>query len=92
MERTLRRGRVVDAHGAGIGGARVAVVWGTAPTPEIGRRTAPDGAFSVALPAGVFRLEAVTEAGQAGEIEVQGAAGDDIVIRVAPTPPNRGGR
>ena len=76
-----RAGRVLDATGQPVAGAVVAVVSGTAPTPEIGIRTGADGRFRVALPAGKFRLQAHA-AGQAGEVEVQGGAGEEILIRV----------
>ena len=80
--RVLRRGRVVDTSGQPVAGALVSVVWGTAPTPEIGRRTDQAGAFQVALPDGRFRLRAKVPDGRSGEVEVQGGAGGEIEIRV----------
>jgi hypothetical protein len=72
---------VVDGLGRAIPGALVSVVWGTAATPEIGRRTDALGAFHVGLPPGRFRLEAVAEQG-VGQVEVEGGEGDEIVIVV----------
>ncbi len=74
----------MDATGRGVTGARVSVVWGTAPTPEIGRRTGDDGAFQVGLPPGSFRLQAVTDSGGSGEVEVEGGEGPEILIRIEP--------
>jgi hypothetical protein len=81
-DRVLRMGRVVDAAGRPVEGALVSVVWGTAPTPEIARRTNAAGMFRVGLPPGRFRLEAATE-NRTGQIEVDGEAGDEIVIRIS---------
>lgn len=87
MSRVLRHGRVVDSEGRGVAGALVSVVWGTAPTPEIGWRTSEDGAFHVGLPQGKYRLQAVTESASAGEIEVEGGDGGEIMIRIGALPP-----
>jgi hypothetical protein len=65
-----------------VEGAYVSVVWGTAPTPEIARRTDATGAFQVGLPPGRFRLEAVA-GNRSGRVEVDGGEGDDILIRLA---------
>ena len=81
-DRVLRRGRVIDPAGRPVQGALVSVVWGTAPTPEIARRTDAGGAFHVGLPPGRFRLEATTEGGS-GQVEVQGGEGEEIVIRIS---------
>lgn len=81
-DRALRRGRVVDASGEPVPGALVSVVWGTAPTPEIGRRTDDAGRFQVGLPPGQFRIAATTASGEAGQIEVDGGASDEIVLRI----------
>jgi hypothetical protein len=82
QERVLRRGRVVDAQGTPVADALVAVVWGTAPTPEIGRRANADGLFQVALPPGQFRVQAVGPGGETGQVEIDGGDGDEIVIQV----------
>ena len=82
MSRALRHGKVVDGDAHGVAGALVSVVWGTAPTPEIGRRTGHDGTFQVGLPPGTFRLNAVAESGFAGQVEVEGGEGGEIVIRI----------
>lgn len=74
---------MVDAGGSPLPGALVSVVWGTAPTPEIARRTDAAGGFQVALPPGRFRIEAVTQRGKGEvEIEVDGGAEEAIVIRI----------
>jgi hypothetical protein len=86
VSRALRRGRVVDGEGRGVAGALVSVAWGTAPTPEIGRRTGEDGGFHVGLPPGKFRVQAVTDAGASGQIDVEGGEGGEIVIRVVQAP------
>lgn len=79
-----RAGRVLDASGRPVAGAVVAVVSGTAPTPEIGIRSGADGRFTVALPAGKFRLQAHA-GGQAGAVEVEGDGGEEIVIQIQPS-------
>lgn len=81
-DRVLRHGVVVDADGGPIEGAFVSVVWGTAPTPEIARRTDGHGAFHVGLPPGRFRVRAVTPDGRHGESEVESGGGGTIVVRV----------
>lgn len=73
---------MVDAHGRPVGGALVSVAWGTAATPEIGRRTNDAGVFHVGLPPGRFRVQAVAPSGGAGVAEVDGGEGGEIVIRI----------
>jgi protocatechuate 3,4-dioxygenase beta subunit len=86
--RVLRHGRVLDEDGRPVAGAFVAVAWGTAPTPEIGRRTDASGLFQVALAAGgQFVVRATTTDGRAGEALVDGSATTEIVVRVAPVVP-----
>lgn len=75
------KGRVVDADGRPVAGALVAVVWGTAPTPDIGRRTDDAGAFQVGLGPGRYRIRA-TARGASGEVEVEGGQGGEIVIKI----------
>jgi hypothetical protein len=82
QDRVVRQGRVVDAQGNPVPDALVAVVWGTAPTPEIGRRTNEDGLFQLGLPPGQFRVQAIRPDGGAGQVEVDGGDGDEIVIQV----------
>lgn len=99
MNRALRRGRVVDADGRAVASALVSVVWGTAPTPEIGRRTGDDGGFHVGLPQGRFLVRAISAAGAVGEIEVDGGDGDgdgdgdggEILIQLSTPPAKTGG-
>lgn len=80
------KGRVVDAAGRPVAGALVAVVWGTAPTRDIGRRTNEEGAFQVGLGPGRYRIQAVATGG-AGEAEVEGGQGGEIVIQIRPQKP-----
>jgi hypothetical protein len=88
QDRVVRQGRVVDAQGNPVPNALVAVVWGTAPTPEIGRRTDKDGLFQVGLPPGQFRMQAVGPDGGAGQVEIEGGDGDEIVIQVGERDPS----
>lgn len=82
-QRVVRRGRVVDEEGHGVAGALVAVVWGTAPTPETGRRADAEGCFVVGLSGGErFRVRATTADGRAGEADVDGSVCDEIIVRV----------
>lgn len=82
--RKLHKGSVVDETGKPVAGALVAVVWGTVPTPDIGRRTNHEGAFQVALAPGRYRIRAFTE-GAAGEVEIEGGDGGEIVIPIRST-------
>lgn len=82
-DRTLRRGRVLDAEGRPVAGALVSVVWGTAPTGDIGRRTNAEGAFQVGLGPGRYRIRA-TASGAEGEVAAEGGPGEEIVIRIQP--------
>ena len=63
-------GIVIGPDGAGVGGALVAVEWGTAPTPEIGIRADDRGRFAVSLPVGRFRVGA-NAPGLYGCVEVE---------------------
>lgn len=86
-ERVGRRGRVIDADGRAVAGALVAIVWGTAPTPETGRRTDAEGCFLVGLTTGErFRVRATTADGRAGEVDVDGSAAAEIIVRVHAAP------
>jgi hypothetical protein len=62
----------------------VSVEEGTAPTPEIGIVTGPDGRFGVALAEGVFRVAAVTTDGRRGvaDIRIGGDVPGDIAVIV----------
>lgn len=82
-ERALRRGQVIDAGGRPVVGAFVSVTWGTAPTPEIARKTTEDGVFQVGLPPGRFRIRATAPDSRSGDVEVDGGEGDEIVITVS---------
>jgi hypothetical protein len=73
---------VIDADGRPVAGAFVSVTWGTAPTPDIARKTGDDGAFQVGLPPGKFRIRATASESRSGEVEVDGGEGDEIVITV----------
>ena len=81
-ERVLRRGRVIDAGGRPVSGAFVSVTWGTAPTPDIARKTGDNGVFQVGLPPGQFRIKATASGSRSGEVEVEGGEGEEIVIAV----------
>jgi hypothetical protein len=81
-DRVLRRGRVIDADGRPVAGAFVSVTWGTAPTPDIARKTGDDGVFQVGLPPGKFRIRATASESRSGEVEVDGGEGDEIVVTV----------
>lgn len=81
-------GQVVDANGAGVPGAIVAVEWGTAPTPEIGIRADAAGRFQIALPPGEFRIMARAADQRQGSCECAVPAAErtqprSILIRVA---------
>lgn len=73
----------MDAAGRPVAGALVAVVWGTAPTPEIGRLTNEQGVFQVGLAPGRYRIRAVAREAT-GEAEVEGGQGGEILIRLRP--------
>ena len=73
---------MIDAGGHPVAGAFVSVTWGTAPTPDIARKTGEDGTFQVGLPPGKFRIRATASESRSGEVEVDGGEGDEIVITV----------
>ena len=77
-----RLGRVLRADGSPASGALVAVASGDAPTPEIGIRADAEGWFHLALPEGRFVVEAHA-GGAKGRAEVDGAADEEIVLRLA---------
>lgn len=81
-ERRRVPGRVVAPDGSPAAGAIVGVVWGTAPTPEIGIVADAEGRFGVGLPAGRFRLQAnLDEISGTAEVEIEaGADVPEIVI------------
>ena len=74
---------MIDADGHPVVGAFVSVTWGTAPTPDIARKTTEDGVFQVGLPPGKFRIRATASESRSGEVEVEGGEGDEIVITVS---------
>jgi len=80
-----RRGRVVFPDGSAASGALVAILSGTAPTPEIGIRCDVQGRFRIALPPGQFRIQARAATGEVGVAEAAGGLdGDEVVITVRP--------
>ncbi len=80
---TERHGRVLDAEGMPISGARVVIVASSVPIPEIALISDANGGFSLRLPAGRFTLRAHGREGTSGEIEVQGAPDDsEFVITI----------
>jgi hypothetical protein len=67
------RVRVVDAGGAPLERAAVAVVWGTAPTPEFVLLSGPAGEVNLALPDGRYRIAIQTPGGERAELEIDTA-------------------
>ena len=78
------RGRVIDAGGAPVAGARVTIVESPAPMPEMAMVTDEEGRFSLFLPAGRFLLHADGDEGASGTAVVEAGekAGRDMLIRV----------
>ena len=74
---------MIDAGGHPVAGAFVSVTWGTAPTPDIARKTGDDGVFHVGLPPGTFRIRATASESRSGEVEVEGGEGGEIVITLS---------
>ena len=74
-------GRVVDAAGAPVAGARVTIVESPSPMPEMAMLADDDGRFSLHLPLGRFVLRADGAEGERGEAVVEGVR-DDVTIRV----------
>ena len=74
-------GRVVDAGGAAVPDARVAIVAGSVPVPEIALVCDGQGRFSLRLPRGVFTLQAFGAAGD-GKVEVRSPPNDGEVLIV----------
>jgi hypothetical protein len=70
VDRLLHEGRVLDPNGLGVAEAIVAVVRGTAPTPEIGIRSNDEGRFRIALPPGKFEIEARAPDGRTGRATI----------------------
>ena len=80
----LIRGRVVDAAGKPVAGARVMVDAAPAAMPDIALLSGEDGSFILSAPTpGAYRLRAVTDsAGEAlGTVEV-GAADAALDLRL----------
>ena len=77
-----RAGRVVDANGAPVPRARIVIIAGSVPMPEIAMQSDDDGRFSLWLPRGVFTLRAHGPTGT-GEVEVENNSVDsEIVITI----------
>lgn len=68
-------GQVVDADGHPVPDARLVIVAGTVPVPEIALLSDADGRFSLRLPPGVFTLRAHGPAGT-GALEVTSPPSD----------------
>ena len=79
------RGQVVREDGTPVPGALVAVVRGTAPTPEIGIRADAAGRFAIALPPGRFVVQAhSTEHGRGtAALDVEGTP---VAFRIVLSP------
>lgn len=75
---------VQDESGAALEGAIVVVERGSAPYPEIARRTGKSGRLAFSLPDGEFELVARTADGRAGRgrLIVRQGASPPLVIRV----------
>ena len=72
-------GRVVDGDGHPVPDARVVIVAGSVPMPEIALLCDGDGRFSLRLPAGRFTLRAHGPAGT-GEVEVEAPSAGEAGI------------
>lgn len=80
-----RQGRVLDASGAPVPGARIVIVASTVPLPEIALLSDTEGRFALRLPTGHFTLRAHGPDGAVGEAEVDGAPNTgEIVITIGP--------
>lgn len=75
-------GRVVDADGAPVPGALVAIVESTVPVPEIALVCDNDGRFTLRLPPGRFTFRA-HGAGGSGDQVVEAPADDEVAIVIA---------
>jgi hypothetical protein len=71
MSRVLHHGRVTRRDGARANKALVFVKTGTAPTPEIGIVCNEDGEFKLALPPGRYVVEARSNDGRSGTVEIE---------------------
>jgi hypothetical protein len=74
-----RAGRVVDANGVPVPRARIVIIAGSVPMPEIALESDDDGRFSLWLPRGVFTLRAHGPAGT-GEVEVENNSADSGIV------------
>lgn len=74
---------MLDARGAPVAGALIAVAHGSAPTPEIGIRSNSEGRFKIALPPGRFTIGADGPEGTKGAVDVVVEQGPiEIAIRL----------
>ena len=79
-----RLGKVQDAFGNPVAGARIGIVSSDVPMPEIALVSGGDGTFHINLPDGVFTFTAHGPAGEVGEAVVQGGStGEEIVITLS---------
>lgn len=74
-------GRVVDADGAPVPDARVVIVAGSVPMPEIALLCDEDGRFVLRLPPGTFTLRAHGPTGS-GDVAVRSPPPDGEVVVV----------
>ena len=77
-------GAVVDEQGRPVHGARVYVVQGPVPVPDIAAVTDPGGRFDLAAPVpGAYTVGWAGESGTAGSAEVEvGGEGAEVTLRV----------
>jgi protocatechuate 3,4-dioxygenase beta subunit len=81
---TTISGRVVDASGRGVAGARVMVAAAPGNVPDVALLTGADGRFTLSAPVpGRYTIAAATDAGAAErEVSVAAVAVEDIQLRL----------
>lgn len=76
-------GQVVNAQGVPVAGAKIAIIVGAAPMPEIALLSDDQGRFSLRLPPGRFVLRAHGPDGATGEAPIEaGPNNREIVITI----------
>ena len=78
-------GRVLDAEGKPVAGARVFFARGPGPLPDVAAVTGDDGAFALSAPhAGTYHVQSVTDGERARTVEVHVDAGEHVTLDIAP--------